>query len=240
MILFIIGMVLLTAPANAILRDPKTGDILGHSPFMNSIVLIIALFFLIPGVAYGIGAKTIKSDKDIVNGMSKAMSSMGSYLVLAFVASQFVAYFSYTKLGTIIAVKGADALEAAGLKGITLILMFVLLTAFINLFMGSASAKWAIMAPIFVPMFMQAGFAPEFTQVAYRIGDSTTNIISPLMNYFAVIVAFASKYDEDSGIGTLISTMVPYSMIFLIGWSILLIIWYFAGWPIGPGAQIFL
>lgn len=240
MILFIIGMVLLTAPANAILRDPKTGDILGHSPFMNSIVLIIALFFLVPGVAYGIGAKTIKSDKDIVNGMSKAMSTMGSYLVLAFVASQFVAYFSYTKLGTIIAVKGADALEAAGLKGITLILMFVLLTAFINLFMGSASAKWAIMAPIFVPMFMKAGFAPEFTQVAYRIGDSTTNIISPLMNYFAVIVAFASKYDEDSGIGTLISTMVPYSIIFLIGWSILLIIWYFAGWPIGPGAQIFL
>ncbi|WP_040215088.1 AbgT family transporter [Clostridium polynesiense] len=240
LIVFIAAILFLTVPASAILRDPKTGEILGHSPFMNSIVLIIALFFFVPGVAYGIGARTIKNDKDIVNGMAKAMSSMGSYLVLTFIAAQFVAYFNYTKLGTIIAVKGADALQAIGLKGIGLILLFVLLTAFINLFMGSASAKWAIMAPIFVPMLMGSQFSPDFIQIAYRIGDSTTNIISPLMSYFAVIVAFAAKYDEDSGIGTLISTMVPYTIVFLLGWSALLIVWYFAGWPIGPGAGIHL
>src|SRR5690606_6766718 len=139
---------------------------------------------------------------------SKAMSSMGSYLVLAFVAAQFVTFFTWTNLGTILAVKGAQVLEAARMTGIPLILGFILVTAFINLFIGSASAKWAIMAPIFVPMLMQLGFTPEFTQVAYRIGDSTTNIISPLMSYFAIVIAFANKYDDEVGIGTLVSTML--------------------------------
>ncbi len=239
-IAFVVFILFMILPEGGILRNQTTGEIIGSSPFMSSIVPIIALSFLIPGIAYGIGAKSIKGDKDIVGAMSKAMSSMGSYLVLAFVAAQFVAYFNYTNLGTIIAVKGADALKFLGIKGIGLILLFVLLTAFINLFMGSSSAKWAIMAPIFIPILMESGFAPEFTQIAYRIGDSTTNIISPLMSYFAVIVTFASKYDKDSGIGTLISTMVPYSIVFLIGWSALLVIWYIAGWPLGPGAGIFM
>ena len=239
-IIFVLVILLMLIPQNGILRNQENGEILNGSPFMSSLVFIMALAFLIPGIAYGIGAKSIKSDKDIVAAMSKSMSSMGSYIVLTFVASQFVAYFNYTKLGTIIAVKGADALKSAGIGGIGLILLFVLLTAFINLFMGSASAKWAIMAPIFIPMLMSSGFAPEFTQIAYRIGDSTTNIISPLMSYFALIVTFAGKYDEDSGIGTLISTMVPYSIVFLIGWSLLLIVWYIFGWPIGPGGSIFM
>ncbi len=198
------------------------------------------LFFLIPGVAYGLGAGTIKSDKDVVSAMSKAMSTMGGYLVLAFVAAQFIKYFSYTNLGIILAAKGAEFLESISFTGFPLILAFIVISAFINLFIGSASAKWAIMAPVFVPMLMQMGFTPEFTQVAYRIGDSTTNIISPLMSYFAVIVAFAQAYDEEAGIGTLIATMMPFSIMFLVGWTILLGIWFVLGLPIGPGIGIYM
>ena len=167
--------------------------------------------------------------------MSKSMASMGSYIILVFFAAQFVAYFSYTNMGTVIAVQGADFLKNIGLKGIPLILLFILVAAFINIFMGSASAKWSIMAPIFVPMLMEMGYSPALTQMAYRIGDSSTNLISPLMSYFALIVAFAQKYDDESGAGTIISTMLPYSMVFLIGWSLLLIVWFVLGLPLGPG-----
>lgn len=198
------------------------------------------LFFLIPGVTYGIASGTVKNDKDVVKAMSSAMSSMGGYLVLSFVAAQFIAYFNYTNLGIILASNGAEFLNAIGFKGLPLIVSFIIVAGFINLFIGSASAKWAIMAPVFVPMLMKLGFSPEFTQVAYRIGDSTTNIISPLMSYFAVIVAFANKYDEEAGIGTLISTMLPYSLCFLAGWTILLIIWFLTGAPIGLDAYIYL
>ncbi len=237
---FVAIMLLLILPENAVLRDPANGEILGHSPFISSIVAIIMLFFLVPGIAYGLGAGTIKSDKDVVASMSKAMSTMGGYLVLAFVAAQFIKYFSYTNLGIILAAKGAEFLQSINFTGFPLILAFIVISAFINLFIGSASAKWAIMAPVFVPMLMQMGFTPEFTQVAYRIGDSTTNIISPLMSYFAVIVAFAQAYDEEAGIGTLIATMMPFSMLFLLGWTVLLGIWFILGLPIGPGIGIYM
>ena len=153
-------------------------------------------------------------------------------------AAQFVNYFSDTNLGTILALKGAELLQSLNVSPIILMILFVLFTGFINLFMGLASAKWAILAPVFLPMFMKVGISPELTQVAYRIGDSTTNIISPLMSYFAMIVVFAQKYDKKAGIGTIISTMVPYSVIFLIGWSILLAIWMVTGLPLGPGVSL--
>lgn len=238
LLVLVIGTIILVAPKGAILRHPETNSVIEHSPFMNGIVFVIMMYFLIPAVAYGIGAGTIKDDKQVVSAMSKAMAGMGGYLVLAFVASQFIAYFNYTQLGTIIAVKGAAGLKAMKFTGIPLIVAFIIVTGFINLFMGSASAKWAIMAPIFVPLFMQVGLSPELTQVAYRIGDSTTNIISPLMSYFALIVTVAQTYDEDSGIGTIISTMLPYSMIFLIGWTMLLMVWFALGLPLGPGAPL--
>lgn len=240
MFVFALVMGALVLPQNAILRDVVTGEILGNSPFITSIVTTIMLFFLIPGVAYGIGSGTIKSDKDVVHAMSNAMSSMGGYLVLSFFAAQFIAYFSYTNLGIILAANGAEFLESIGFVGFPLVIGFILVAAFINLFIGSASAKWAIMAPVFVPMFMQLGFTPEFTQVAYRIGDSVSNIITPLMAYFAVIIAFAQKYDEEAGIGTLISTMLPYSIVFLLGWTVLLAIWYGLALPLGPGVNMFL
>jgi aminobenzoyl-glutamate transport protein len=163
-----------------------------------------------------------------------------NYIVLVFFAAQFVYFFKYSRLGIILAIHGAEFLKNIGLTGILLIIAFVLLSAFINLFMGSASAKWAIMAPVFVPMFMLLGYHPALTQVAFRIGDSTTNLITPMMSYFALIVTFSQKYDEKYGIGTIIATMIPYTIFFLIFWIILLCIWMCTGLPLGPGGPLYL
>jgi aminobenzoyl-glutamate transport protein len=226
-------------PTDGFLRDPITHEVL-HSPFMSGIVALIFVSAAIAGIAYGIGAKTFKNDSDVMGGMAKSMETLGSYIVLVFFAAQFVAYFNWTNLGLILAIKGADVLKAADLGPIPLMLSFVLVSAMINMVMGSASAKWAIMGPVFIPMFMLLGYSPEFTQMAYRVGDSVTNIISPMMSYFALIVAFIARYDKKAGIGTVISTMLPYSVVFLIGWSVLLIIWVLLELPIGPGAPMFM
>ena len=230
-------LVLGTVPANGFLRDPETGGLL-HSPFMDGIVSIIFLVAAIAGICYGIGAKNIKNDSDVMKGMGKAMESLGIYIVLVFFAAQFVAYFKWTNLGLIFAIKGAEFLQGSGMGLIPLMLSFIILTAFINLFMGSASAKWTVMAPVFIPMFMLIGISPEMTQIVYRIGDSVTNIISPMMSYFALIVAFIQRYEPKAGIGTVIATMLPYSIVFLVIWSILLIIWILTGLPIGPDAPL--
>lgn len=237
--IFVVILILAMAPQNAILKEAdKNGDINIQHFLGNGLIFAILLLFLIPGVVYGKTVGKINSSNDLVEAMSQAMKSMSGFLVLAFFAAQFVSFFAYTNLGTVLSVKGAEFLEAIGLTGIPLIILFIILSAFINLFIGSASAKWAIMAPIFVPMFFKMGLSPELTQMAYRIADSSTNIISPLMNYFAMIVIFMQKYDKDRGLGTLISTMLPYSMAFLVLWSVLLIIWMLFGLPLGPGAPL--
>jgi aminobenzoyl-glutamate transport protein len=228
-----------TLPATGFLREPETGGLL-RSPFMTGIVGLIFFGGATTGLAYGVGAGTMRSDADVVKSMAKAMETLGVYLVLVFFAAQFVAFFNWTNLGLIVAVKGAEILRASGLGTIPLIVSFVLVSAFINLFMGSASAKWAIMAPVFVPMFMLLGYSPEFTQAAYRIGDSVTNIVSPMMSYFALIVAFIQRYDGRAGIGTVVATMLPYSVAFLAAWVVLLVIWIVAGLPVGPGATLYL
>ncbi len=238
---FIVVMLVLLVPGNAVFKTANAEGVMNINEFLsNGLIFTILLLFLIPGYAYGKTVGKINNSNDLVESMTDAMKSMGGYLVLAFFASQFVAYFSRTNLGIILSVKGANFLESIGFKGLPLILGFILVSAFLNLFIGSASAKWAIMAPIFVPMMMRLQLSPELTQAAYRIGDSTTNIITPLMSYFAMIVVFAKKYDKDSGLGTLISTMLPYTIVFLIGWSLLMAAWYFLGWPLGPGAPILL
>ncbi len=215
-----------------------TADVL-KSPLMNGIVLLIALFFAIPGVFYGFATKSFTNDKDVVRAMAKSMSTMGGYLVLVFFAAQFIAYFNYTNLGTLLAVNGANILESIGMTGPALMIGFIIVAAIINIFIGSASAKWAIMAPIFVPMFMALAITPEATQMAFRIGDSVTNIISPLMSYFAIVIAFSQKYDVDgqpsTGIGTLISMMLPYSIAFLLFWSVIFFVWFTLNLPLGPG-----
>ncbi len=235
------GAVLLwgTVPADGFLRNPDTGSLL-RSPFLSGIVAFIFLGGTWVGVAYGMGAGKFSSDADVMNGMGKTISTLGTYLVLVFFAAQFVAYFNWTNLGLIMAVKGAETLRASGLGGIPLMLSFVVLSSVINLFMGSASAKWAVMAPVFVPMFMLLGYTPELTQTAYRIGDSTSNVIAPMMSYFALIVAFFERYDKSSGIGTVVATMLPYTVVFMLAWSVMLVVWMLLGLPVGPGAGLYL
>jgi aminobenzoyl-glutamate transport protein len=226
-------------PEGGFLRDLKTGDVL-HSPFLSGIVAFIFLIGVLLGVVYGRAAGTVRSDADVMKGMGKAMESLGLYMVIVFFAAQFVAYFNWTNLGLILAVEGAQVLKAAGLGPIPLMVSFVFVSAFINLFMGSASAKWAVMAPVFVPMFMLLNYTPEFTQTAYRIGDSVTNVISPMMTYFALIIAFVQRYKADAGIGTVVATMLPYTLVFLASWLVLLVVWMLLGLPVGPGAGLYL
>jgi aminobenzoyl-glutamate transport protein len=228
-----------TVPGDGFLRDAATGDLL-HSPFMSGIVALLFLGAAVLGIAYGWGARTIRSERDIIEGMQKSMQTLTLYIVLVFFAAQFVAYFKWSNLGLISAVKGAQLLEASGLGPAALMICFVALAALINLCMGSASAKWAIVAPVFVPMFMLLGYTPELTQATYRVGDSVTNVISPLMSYFALIVAFFQRYDDNAGIGTVVATMLPYSVMFFVVWSFLLAVWILLGFPLGPGAPLFL
>ena len=240
---FLAVIAVLVIPENAILRDPEAVAAgrpiyVQIAPFLSSIVTLLMLMFLVVGLVYGWVAGTIRSDRDVARMSSEAVAVLGSYIVLAFAAAQFVAYFGWSNLGLILAINGADGLRAIGFTGVPLLLSFIVVAAFINLFIGSASAKWAVMAPVFVPMLMLTGYSPELVQAAYRVGDSTTNIITPLMQYFPVIIAFAQKYDRRSGLGTLISSMLPYSIVFMIGWAILFTIWMVLGLPLGPGAPM--
>jgi aminobenzoyl-glutamate transport protein len=243
-VIVLIGII----PEEGFLRAQDSTDVL-KSPFFKGIVAFIFLAAGICGIAYGIGAKSIKSDNDVMNGMGKSMETLGLYIVLVFFAAQFVAYFKWTNIGLITAVEGANGLKAfidlVGIENqiaqaLVVMIPFIIVASIINLVMGSASAKWAIMAPVFIPMYMLLGFTPEFTQVAYRIGDSVSNIISPMMSYFALIVAFMQRYDKNAGIGTIISTMLPYTFYFFITWVLLLIVWISLEIPIGPGAELFL
>ncbi len=221
------------------LRNPETGLVAG-SPFLKGIVAFIFIGFAIPGLVYGKVVGTMKKDTDVINAMSHSMSTMGMYIVLVFFASQFVAFFKWTNLGAVLAVTGADALSSIGLTGPLVFVLFIMLCGVINLMLGSASAQWAVTAPIFVPMLMLVGYAPETIQAAYRIGDSVTNLITPMMSYFGLILAVASRYKKDLGIGTLIATMLPYSIVFFIGWTLFFFLWVFVlGFPVGPGAATY-
>ena len=236
-LIFIALMAWTIIPENGLLRDPVTGSIL-RSPFFSGIVVGLLLLFFVPGIIYGIIVNTIKSDKDVIKHMTNSMKGMAGYIVLVFFAAQFIYWFNYSNLGLVVAIDGAQFLSNIGFTGIPLILTFLVLCAFLNMFMGSASAKWAIMAPVFVPMFMILGYHPGFTQAAFRIGDSVTNVITPMMSYFALIVTYAQNYNEKYGIGTIISLMIPYTVIFLLAWAVLITIWMLFGIPVGIDGPI--
>lgn len=235
-VLTVLIIALMVIPENGPLRGEDGSFI--QSPFISSIIFIMMLIFLVPGIVYGIVTKKVKNDKDIVGLMTSSLETMAGFIVLIFFAAQFVALFNYTNLGTIIAVKGGDFLQSIHLTGAPLLVALIVITALINLFIAADSAKWAIMAPVFIPMFMQMGISPEVTQVAYRIGDSSTNIISPLMPFFPLVVAFAQRYGKENGVGTVISLMLPYSIVILIAWIIFFVIWYLLGIPVGPGTSM--
>ncbi len=229
-------LALLIVPEWGLLRGEDGGVV--QSPFMDSLVVIIIIAFFIPGLVYGIVTKVIRNDTDVVDQLSQTLAGMAVFLVLAFTAGQFIAYFNESNLGLLLSVMGSQFLESINLTGIPLVLAFILFVSVVNLFVGSASAKWAMLAPIMVPIMMQLGISPEFTQAAYRVADSSTNIMSPLMTYFALIIAVAQKYDKKMGIGSLIATMLPYSIAFLLTWTVMTMGWYWMDLPLGPNSPV--
>jgi aminobenzoyl-glutamate transport protein len=224
---------------------PKDGFFRGNdggiltSPLIKGVVAMLFITAGIMGVIYGYTVGKYKNDSDVMQGAVTSMKTLATYLVLVFFAAQFVAYFKWSNLGIILAVNGANFLSSINIGMIPMMILFVLLAALLNMLMGSASAKWAILAPIFIPMFMLMEYTPELSQVVYRIGDSVTNVISPMMSFFALIIAFFQKYDPKAGIGTVVATMLPFSVLFLFVWVILLVIWLKFDLPLGPDAGIY-
>lgn len=233
LVLLALGLI----PENGFLRDPATGGVI-NSPAMKGIVAIIFLFGSLTGIAYGFAAKTMRGSNQIVGALQDSMVTMAPYLVLVFFAAQFIALFAASNVGLILAVHGSDALKALNVGPIPLMIGFILFTCVLDLFVGSATAKWAMMAPVFVPMFMLLGVSPELSMASYRVADSVVNIISPLMPYFPLVLAFANKYDEDAKIGTVLALMLPYSLAFLLSWSVMLFVWMGLNLPLGPGSSM--
>ncbi len=232
--LILIGLI----PQNGFLRSAEGGILDG--PFINGLVGFLIVYFILVGVVYGKTVGTFKQASDVPKMMADSLNSLTSYIVLVFVIAQFIQIFSYTNLGTVIAVTAANFLKNAGFTGIPMVICIILITTLVNFFMTSGTAKWYIFAPIFVPMFMMLGYSPEFAQVVYRIGDSCTNPITPIYPYLPMIIGMASKYDKKAGMGTIISMMIPYSVAFLLSWIVMVIIWVLCNIPLGPGATVFM
>ncbi|AKR56435.1 ABC transporter ATPase [Devosia sp. H5989] len=224
---------LLTLPPGAPLRDPATGELIGSSPFMNGLITLIVLLFLVTGWAYGIGAGTVRTLSDVIKAMEKAVTGLGATIFLFFVLSQFVAYFTFTNMGTVLALSLASVLQTAQIGALPLLVGFIVVVAIIDLLLTGAIAKWAIFAPIFVPLLMKLGVEPEAVLAGYRVGDSPMNAITPLNAYFALVVGFAQKYDKNAGVGTVVSLMLPYTVWIFVLWTVLFSIWKVLGLPWG-------
>lgn len=237
-LVYVAVLAITIVPKSGILRG-ETGGII-ESPFMSSMVPILTVFFLVAGLAYGIRTKVIKKSADIVQFWGKSMAGLAGFVVLCFFAGQFVKAFAQSNLGLYLSVKGSEFLSGSNLTGVPLIVGFICITMLINFMIGSASAKWALMAPIFVPMFMKMDFSPAFTQAAFRIADSVTNAISPLEPFMPFIIMTALKYDRKSGLGSIIATMLPLVISFAISWILLILIWYKLQLPLGPGSYIYM
>ncbi|WP_426429252.1 AbgT family transporter [Staphylococcus equorum] len=232
----IVLLIILAIPQHSFLRNANTGSLLNDAPIINGVGLIILVLFLVPGLVYGIMIKEFKNSKDLGKMLADSMSSMGSFIVIVFFAAQLLAFLEWSNLGIIVAVKGASILQ--GQNGVVLILGIILLSALINLLIGSASAKWGILAPIFIPMLIIVGFHPALTQMLYRIGDSISNPITPMMPYLPLLLSYAQKYDNDMKLGSLLSSLMPYTIILSIVWPLFMIAWYLLGWPLGPGGPL--
>ena len=223
----------LTLGSGAALRNPETGALIGNSPLMNGLIAVIMVLFLVTGAAYGFGARTMKNSNDVIKAMEKALAGLGSLLFLLFILSQFIAYFNYSNIGTIMAVSMADVLKTASVPPLVLLLGFIVVVAIIDLLITGAIAKWALFAPIFVPLLVQLGVAPESVLAAYRVADSPMNVITPLNAYFALVVVFAQKYDKNAGVGTIVALMIPYVIAIFIIWTLLFVAWFLFGLPWG-------
>ena len=230
----------ITLPPGAPLRNETTGAIFGDSPFLTGILVIISIFFGVAGYAYGKGAGTMTSSVEAINGVVKTYSGLAGLIFLLLIIAQFIAFFNYTNIATVLAVNLADWLEAAGLGAVPLIVGFVLVTALLDIIIPGVIPKWAIFAPIFIPLFLRLDIAPQLVLAAYRVGDSPFNVVTPLMAYFAVIVVFAQRYEKSAGVGTVVSLMIPYTVVLLVAWTAFLVVWFLLGIPLGQGAPVHL
>lgn len=230
----IIAMILLSSGKNAFFKDSE-GNL---TILFKSIISLIIIVFGLSGTIYGFISGSVRSGKDVVKMMTDSMNSMGVYILLAFAAGQFLAYFSWSNLGIISAIKGASFIKSMNLEGLPVIVLFLIFSMILNVFIASASAKWTILAPVFVPMFMLLGYSPELAQLVYRVADSTTNMITPLLPYFPLIIVYAKKFDPDISMGKLLSSLLPYSFALIIVWGIFLMLWVYFEFPLGPDAKI--
>ncbi|MGH9192633.1 MAG: AbgT family transporter [Acidimicrobiales bacterium] len=229
---------LLTVLPDAPLRNPETGNIFNDSPLMDSLIFIITLLFLIAGICYGIGARTLTSSVDVINAITKTFAGLAGLVFLLLLISQFIAYFNFSNMPTVVAVKMADFLEARDIGALWLLIGFIIVIVILDVIIPGALPKWAIFAPIFVPLFLRLDVAPQTVLAAYRLGDSPANVITPLMVYLPFIVLVAQRYKKDAGIGTIISLMIPYTVIVLVAWLAFFVVWYLLGIPLGPGYPV--
>jgi aminobenzoyl-glutamate transport protein len=233
-LLLVLGIfALLTLPSGAPLRNPETDALIGNSPFMNGLIVAIMFVFLATGVGYGIGAGTMKSNADVIGAMTKAISGLGGTILLFLVISQFIAYFNYSNLPTLMAVTMANALQALDIGSLWMLLGFIVVVTALNIVFTPAIAKWAIFAPVFVPLFVTLNVDPAAVLSAYRVGDSPTNTLTPLNAYFALVVGFARKYDKNTGMGTVVALLLPYAVWITLAWTVLFAVWYLLGLPWG-------
>jgi aminobenzoyl-glutamate transport protein len=234
----LIGIVLLTALPDAPLRNPVTGKIIGDSPFMDSLIVIITIFFYVSGYLYGRGAGTISGSKDVISTIERSWAGLASLLFLFLLIAQFIAYFNFSNIAEVLAVKLGDVLEHMNIGAVWLLIGLIVITIVVDLIIPQAIAKWALLAPIFIPLFIRLGVAPQTVLAAYRVGDSPANVITPLMAYFPLIVVFTQRYKRDAGIGTVVSLMLPYVVILSVVWILFFVAWYVLGIPLGPGSPV--
>jgi aminobenzoyl-glutamate transport protein len=234
----LVPICLLTFLPDAPLRDPVTGDIIGDSPFMDSLIVIITIIFFAAGLAYGRGAGTMRTSDEVLASITKSWAGLASLLFLFLLIAQFIAYFNYSNMAQVAAVKLGDWLEEANVGAVWLLIAFVVVTLLVDFIMPAAIAKWAILAPIFIPLFMRLDIAPQTVLAAYRVGDSPANVITPLMAYFPLIVIFTQRYKKDAGIGTVVAMMLPYVLVLTVVWTLFFVAWYLLGIPLGPGSPV--
>jgi aminobenzoyl-glutamate transport protein len=234
----IVVIALLTAIPGAPLQDPETGDIIGDSPFMDSLILIISLIFFVAGLAYGRGAGTLKGSAAVLGSITKSWAGLASLLFLFLLIAQFIAYFNFSNMAQVAAVELGDVLEQMDIGAVWLLIGFIIVTMIVDLIMPAAIAKWAILAPIFIPLLIRLDVTPQTVLAAYRVGDSPLNVITPLMAYFPLIVVFVNRYQASAGIGTVVSLMLPYVIILSLAWTLFFVAWYLLGIPLGPGSSV--
>jgi aminobenzoyl-glutamate transport protein len=225
---------LLIVPQGGPIRNPETGALLGDSPFMDSLVFLIMAVFLATGLAYGLGARTITSSDQAIDAITRTLADLAALLFLFFVISQFVAYFNYSNMGTVLAVALANALQDANFNSMTLLLLFIVIGFLLSFLIPNILPKWAIVAPVFVPLFLKLGVAPDAVLAAYRVSDSPPNVINPLLPHFALVVGFAQRWQKDAGVGTIVAMMLPYAVATFVAWTLLFLAWYLSGIPFGP------